>query len=277
MDLDVPNFANHRTYCFVDSKKREYHVCGTEKLQVPEPLDKLWGWEFAGNQFLTTITLPSTLEHIANSTFKGLVSLESIVIPEKIISIPDHAFSGCVNLASVVLPTKLEDIGVRAFYGCERLVTIRLPSTLTHIGHEAFALCYNLKFVYSSPILEHIGMGAFYNCRSLKSIYLPDSIKCILRDAFKRCNSLTVYFSNTDYDEVESFDNAKAYVFPSTSNVICGGIQARVSWEDIINGTVKLPCLVNIFLVLLEKVPSELVEILLKFYLNRAYNIIISR
>lgn len=99
---------------------------GPEELEIPEKVDGRYVTSiaedcFAGNDFLTTIILPDTLEEIGDGAFSGCSVLRGIFIPEGVERIGAGAFRDCVNLEAICVPGSVDVIGYSAFRGCVEL------------------------------------------------------------------------------------------------------------------------------------------------------------
>jgi len=91
-------------------------------------------YAFASN-YLTTITLPSTLVEIGQYAFSNN-QLANITIPENTTTIDDYAFYAN-RLTSVTLPSTLIEIGRYAFSN-NQLANITIPGNTTTIENYAF-------------------------------------------------------------------------------------------------------------------------------------------
>lgn len=56
---------------------------------------------FAGNEKITDIILPSSIERLPQGAFAGCSSLKNITIPKKIKHIKEKTFDGCCNLENI--------------------------------------------------------------------------------------------------------------------------------------------------------------------------------
>lgn len=56
---------------------------------------------FAGNENITDIILPSSIERLPQGAFAGCSSLKNITIPKKIKHIKEKTFDGCCNLENI--------------------------------------------------------------------------------------------------------------------------------------------------------------------------------
>ena len=66
---------------------------------------------------------------IADGAFYGNEMLTEVTIPDSVQEIPPEAFSGCSNLKNVTLPYKLKSIDESAFNYCSALETLYFPGT----------------------------------------------------------------------------------------------------------------------------------------------------
>ena len=136
---------------------------------------------FVYNSFLTSLTLPSSLQSIGDSAFKYCESLSSLTLPSSssLQSIGDSAFEDCSSLSSLTLPSSLQSIGDRAFYDCNSLTSLTLPSSLQSIGDSVFWDCSSLTSLTLPSSLQSIGGGAFTGCTSLRSVICNQFYKVI--------------------------------------------------------------------------------------------------
>lgn len=140
---------------------------------------------------LTTIEIPSSVDHINPSTFKNCEDLSSVIIPFSVTEIGASAFSGCTCLSSVVIPSSVTHIGGEAFQGCTRLSSVVIPSSVTHIGEGAFRGCTGLTSVTILASVSVIESRAFEGCSGLVSVTIPPKVTTIHCRAFNGCKKLT--------------------------------------------------------------------------------------
>lgn len=93
---------------------------------------------FKGNSKLSSLKLPSTLEHIGREAFADCISLTHVKIPASVKEWGWGAFHWCLSITSIELEEGLTVIGEGAFFECEKLKSIRIPRSVTEIGDEAF-------------------------------------------------------------------------------------------------------------------------------------------
>ena len=88
---------------------------------------------YLGDNEISDLVIPNSVETIGSSTFSGCKSLTSVTIPNSVTSIGNYAFSGC-GLTSVTIGSGVTSIGDRAFANCDNLMDVycladNVPST----------------------------------------------------------------------------------------------------------------------------------------------------
>ena len=160
-------------------------------LTLPSSLQSIGDSAFSYCSSLSSLTLPSSLQSIGDRAFDGCNSLTSLTLPSSLQSIGDYAFCDCNSLTSLTLPSSLQSIGDYAFYGCNSLTSLTLPSSLQSIGYRAFEDCNSLTSLTLPSSLQSIGDCAFCDCNSLTSLTLPSSLQSIGNGVFRDCKSLS--------------------------------------------------------------------------------------
>lgn len=171
------------------------------------------------NRYITSLTIPGTVQTIGKSAFNGCVGLETVTVQEGVKTIDQRAFYGCTSLKTVIIQEGVTAIYSFAFQNCTSLVTISLPETLTTLGHEGcysniyyldsnnvFAGCTSLKQIKLPSNLTYIAANNFEGCTALEKIYIPAAVTRICDSAFKDCRSLkAVYYGSdeTDWGKIE--------------------------------------------------------------------------
>lgn len=121
----------------------------TAKLTVPAQIDgcpvtEIAETAFFGNTYLTSVTLPDSIEVIGKEAFGAMPRLRTVTLPAGLKALPQDCFRNCEILMTVRLPASLERIDEGAFTGCLLLKTLELPSGLIRIGEDAFLGCEQL-------------------------------------------------------------------------------------------------------------------------------------
>ena len=144
---------------------------------------------FFNCQFLTEITIPSSVTAIESRAFSNCHSLTRVTFPLSVTAVGEDAFSVCSSLLEVELPN-VSFIGGNAFYQCSSLTEVKLPSSMSEIESGAFKKCTSLRTINFPSSLNRMGDEIFSDCSSLIEIIFPSSIKEINQSTFARCKSL---------------------------------------------------------------------------------------
>lgn len=177
---------------------------------------------FEGRRYMTSVTIPSTIESIGDNAFEGCYNsgdgqglktvvfsgesklktigknafssccaLESISIPSSVTKIGEGAFIFCYKLASVNIPEGVDKIEKETFMSCESLTTVTIPASVDSIMGHAFGKCEKLKPL-KLPVgdLVYIGEGAFSGCDALEKVVIPEGVTMIDTEAFRGCENL---------------------------------------------------------------------------------------
>lgn len=138
---------------------------------------------------ITSITLPETIEVIGDYAFAGNLKLTEINIPSKVTTIPYECFNNCNSLECIDIPQSVNKIEANAFYRCEKLKSISLPISITEIRESTFSHCSALEFV-DMPGVNKIEKYAFHSCEKLVITDLPECLTELGDGAFYHCESI---------------------------------------------------------------------------------------
>jgi parallel beta-helix repeat protein len=138
---------------------------------------------FAGCTYLTSVTIPYSVQFIGNGAFAYCSSLMFIGVDTSnsyYSSQNDVLYDKGIHTliqypvgtqdSGFVIPYGVQSIGNGAFAGCTYLTIVTIPSSVTSIGNSAFAGCTNLASITIPYSVQFIGNGAFAGCTSLSSI-----------------------------------------------------------------------------------------------------------
>lgn len=191
--------------------------CIVDSFKIPEGVQYIGDYAFAGVWWVKEIILSSTLEKIGDFAFQGCQGLERIEMNGKLQHIGKKAFSDCENLSQIELPNGLISIGDFAFSWCTSIQTLTIPSSVLSIGNNPFLYdkyltlhnnsylfkmenktlytvgkrflisCLSQELSFQIPDeVTHIGQCAFCGC-PFKQLYIHDKITWIGKDAFDGC------------------------------------------------------------------------------------------
>lgn len=177
------------------------------KITIPEGINAVGEFAFAGCASLEEVSLPSTIQSLEESAFRNCSSLKSVKLPQSIKRIEAGMFFGCISLQDVFLPQELVGIDHIAFYNCSSLKTLDIPSTVEEVAGDAFSECASLMRdkdgaaylgnaktpnmilvdVDNSDITDYkvkngtkiICDNAFRKCTSIKNLTMPNSVVSI--------------------------------------------------------------------------------------------------
>lgn len=180
---------------------------------------------FYGDEVLTSINLPDSVEYIGNMAFEDCINLKKISLPKSLYTLCDETFLGCESLESVEL-SEVVNIGVSAFAHCTSLKSIVIPESVEFgIDDSAFLNCTSLQKVTVNGNIQQIGSAVFMNCENLKSINIPKSVESIGNDVFEFCNNVTI----------KCYENSYAYEYAKTNGINYSLIFDEREFGDINN------------------------------------------
>ncbi|MBP5622954.1 MAG: leucine-rich repeat domain-containing protein [Thermoguttaceae bacterium] len=147
IDVDEKNLALRSIDGVLYSKDETVLKCVPSRIKkeefvVPENVQVVESYAFAGCSSLKSIVLPKRLSAIGGGTFAGCSSLTSIVVPDGVKEIGINAFEDCSSLTSIVIPASVEKIDGNAFYPTNKLTICASKGSYA----EEFAKKMKIKF-----------------------------------------------------------------------------------------------------------------------------------
>lgn len=188
----------------------DLEMTGITQVILPNNLKEIGEGAFYLSQTLTTVNIPSELEHIGNyafaytdlngimdlsgvieigdSIFAGVNYLEGVILNDSWTAIPDKMFYG-IPIQWVVSQSRLEESG-----GVETIESgsLLLSDKISHIGESAFESCHLLKKV-QAPGVVSVGKRAFCHCTGIESFDFEQNLTILPEKAFMNCNALTEF------------------------------------------------------------------------------------
>ena len=187
------------------------------------PVTRIGQTAFYMCRFLTSVTIPSSVNRIGNSAFLGCSELTSIIIPQSVTKIGTQPFVNCTSVTSIqveegnpaydsrnncnaiietatntlisgcmntVIPDDVEAITDNAFINIDNLTSVTIPNTVKSIGKMAFLGCTGLTSIHIPGSVATIGTMAFASCVNLAKLTLSEGVKEIEGGAFQNCETL---------------------------------------------------------------------------------------
>ncbi len=99
--------------------------------------------EHTVNEMYFTITLPESVQKIDDYAFAGLCMLTDINIPEGVTEIGDYAFFSCIRLDAAMLGKNMRSVGDYAFFNCKEMNTMTVLSENISFGTMAYGTLIN--------------------------------------------------------------------------------------------------------------------------------------
>ena len=103
-----------------------------------EKVSRIESSAFLGEDSITEIIIPNTVESIGVLAFQGCRSLIKVVLSESLTEIEDHTFTGCISLEEITIPKSVVYIGEAVFLGCDKLKKIVLKNRHVIIDDDKF-------------------------------------------------------------------------------------------------------------------------------------------
>lgn len=211
------SFVVESRYCYL-----EQYTGNSAEVNVPSvyrnlPVIGIADDAFAGNTYVQTVSLPSSVSSIGAHAFSGCTSLVSVVGADGVSDIGDGAFDGCDSLQTfeqngfvylnascrtllgyaggsdrITVPAYAAAIAEGAFRGTSlRSVSFAAGCAVERIPAYAFYGCASLASIDLSALpLESVGESAFEGCSMLESVSLAQRTAKVGAHAFKDCTSL---------------------------------------------------------------------------------------
>ena len=156
------------------------------------------------------------VKNLCSGVFKGNDKITYIDLPESLDDIYISTFEGCSNLEGIDgTHSQLSSIGKRAFANCTKLRSISVPSALETLGDEAFA---NTAIVDDIPDLGHvknIGEGLFSNCTRLQNVTYKANV--VYNRMFSGCENLvTIHWGDASDSNIDNVTEIGKSAFAGT-------------------------------------------------------------
>lgn len=235
-------------YCFYQSPV-------LESVQLPDSVQTVGRYAFAGIETLTRFEAGKNLEVLQTGAFANCIGLFRLALNQSLQDIGSYAFYGCSMLdnnaldGDGIIPQSVTHIGAYAFMNTmlwgkpedniiyagnwvvgfaedAKLGAAELKNSVVGVADNAFFQCDSLTSLKNLSKCAYIGMAAFYECTSLETVSLNSKLETIEAYTFYKCSSLFRVFVPTMLRSVgrssfygcsnlKSFDFSDSAVFTS--------------------------------------------------------------
>ncbi len=176
-----------------------------KKIIIPEGVEVINMYAFAGMEGLEEVVLPSTLKHIGVGAFLGCTSLRTVQGLEhvqlinqdafrdtdlqkadlsSVIAVGNYAFANTKLAGKLELPVSAQSIGAYAFSGIKEIDQLIIHASTVKLGEGAFSGDTGLTTI---PAINaaNIPENLFRGDENLTSITLGKDVESVDRNAFK--------------------------------------------------------------------------------------------
>ncbi len=209
-----------------------------KKVVIPEGVEKIGPYAFAGLTALEEVVLPSTIVSIEYGAFMNCTALTKITGIENVklinkwafqncnlagqisldsaCAISDYAFANNRYLTEIILPETLQSIGAYAFSGDQRLESVIVKADTVKYGAYVFNGCKSLtEMTINTAVIPE---GAFNGCTALSSLTIGKEVLSIGELAFRNTSIST--FTVADGNGVFKAQNDGAYLISADGTTL---------------------------------------------------------
>ncbi len=144
------------------------------KVVLPDGLEEIGKFAFAGCSQLKEISIPASVTAIGDYAFRG-TEIESIVLPQSASQLGKGLFRDCKALKSVTLPLNTSVLPDETFYGCQALKSFTIPQNITTLGGKVF-MNTNIEEITMHNAVDKAGASTFENTPNLANVTLSASL-----------------------------------------------------------------------------------------------------
>lgn len=204
---------------------------------IPEGTKEISSYAFAKASFLTSVSIPDSVEKIGHNAFSDVSNATQII--DGITYIDGWIIDSNTDVQTLVLNNDIRGIGAGTFEECNTLVSVEIPASVSILPQKCFANCENLKNIIFRGNLKTIDDEAFSNCGKLEKISLTNvtntdsSLSAIGSKAFYNCAKFeAIEFASDENDD--QISNSKTIYFPkSTTSIGQSAFYGCTSLEEI--------------------------------------------
>lgn len=210
-------------------------------LKVPEGTKELDPNAYAGDETITEVILPDTLEVIGEKAFYQCTNLKKVVLPPHLKVMEKQCFSETA-LEEVRIPATVKTLGYGMFQKCSKLKEVFLPHFITALPDRAFSLCTSLESIDLKRVTT-VGAGAFTRCDKLREVK-GEMVTFLGVSAFELCSALkTIDFPVVEEISGLCFKKCTSLTEVSLSETcVCLGNLAFADCRKLVKVEMKNPC-----------------------------------
>lgn len=172
-----------------------------------KPVTQIGQFAFGSCRYITSLTLPTSVQTLGGGAFDGCSGLTTFTIPSGVGTIEQVAFRGCSGLSTITIPSGVTLIQGNVFEGCSRLTSINVSSQNNHYSSQngllfnkantSLITCpeYKSGAIVLPSTLVNILSGAAVSCTRITTVNIPASVTNIA-STFSGCLALTAITVN---------------------------------------------------------------------------------
>lgn len=179
-----------------------YKVNNCEEIILPESLQTIGDYTFAGMTLLNGITIPNKVTGVGKYAFAEDENLKYATLSTSCPWLKEGLFSNCRTLASITIPPVVTKMDRLMFNACESLETatfegsselIEMGYGATNINHGLFRDCPLITLNLDRWLSYDTGAperSPFYSIAELKNLNLGENVKVVDKYMFSYCTGL---------------------------------------------------------------------------------------
>lgn len=160
----IPTYINDIPVKVIDDYA--FHETTIESITMPDTLEEIGEYAFAGCHRLKNISFPDSVKNIGDMVCSACHSLEFVKWSKAAERIPSFAFLNCENLREIINTDSVKTIDNHAFYE-SGLISFKVPPELISLGSCSFAECRNLQLIKMTH-LPTIPQSAFAFSKNIR-------------------------------------------------------------------------------------------------------------
>ena len=217
-------------------------------LVVPEDIDSIRAYTFAGCGSITSVTMRDNIKSIGDYAFWKCQSLTSVVIGDGVTAIGesafslrfDHGYEEC-GIKSLTFGKNVKNIGKCAF-AYNKLTSLKLPENLETIADDAFAYSGKYRSLVIPNKVRTIGFAAFSTKGdTIQSLTIGSDVVSISSSSFSPDPIKVIWMTNTPPKNYDYIGAKEHYVSNNLYNRITMNIYPLLSSMFAVDGVKYVP------------------------------------